>query len=255
MICQQCHTEVADDLIFCTDCGARLFEPKTEEPIVFAPDARRTGGESDNPPTVLRTEPIYTPAANAKPPGSSSNLKWLALIVALIAIPISIFGILLLQSRNRQVAQNAAPTKTPTVAPSRRANTNRNANVNAVNSNVNRANANANANAKREKNEIMNERIEIAPKTHYAREFEVSDETARLTGSVKITSGEKIDGYVYLKKNFDEFFPDETYKVFSFGTSTTTEVRQTLVAEDYVLVFVNNTDKTVVVEGDFSLEN
>lgn len=124
-----------------------------------------------------------------------------------------------------------------------------------MNANWNRANANANAPEKREKTEIMNERIEIAPKTHYAREFEVREETARLTGNVKITGGEKIDGYVYLKKSFDEYFPDENYKVFSFGTSSSTEVRQTLFAEDYVLVFVNNSDQWVVVEGDFSLEN
>ena len=255
MICQECHTEVADDLIFCTNCGARLFEPTAENPTVLTPASRRTNAVSEDQPTVLMTEPVYTPAAGAKPPKSASNLKWLALIVALIAIPASIFGILLLQSRNRQIALNAAPTKTPAATPTRRATTNRNSNVNTVNANANRANANTNTPGKREKTDIMNERIEIAPKTHYAREFEVNDETARITGSVAIHEGDKIDGYVYLKKSFDEFFPDETYKVFSFGTSSTTEVRQTLVAEDYVLVFVNNTDKPVVVEGNFSIEN
>lgn len=237
MICQVCQTEVADDLIFCTNCGARLFEPKTDEQ------------------TVLMTEPFYAPTAGTKSQKTSSTLKWLALIVALIAIPASIFGILLLQSRNRQTAENAVPPKTPFVTPARRANTNRNASTNTINSNANRANANSNMPGKREKIGVMNERIEIAPKTHYARPFEVTRETARFTGTVAIRQGEKIDGYVYLKKSYDEFFPDETYKVFSFGTSTTTEVRQTLVKEGYVLVFVNNTDDPVIIEGNFSMEN
>lgn len=259
MICQQCHTEVADDLIFCTNCGARLFEPKTEEQTVLIPDSRKTNEENENQPTVLMTEPIYKPSPDRKSPKSSSNLKWVALIVALVAIPASIFGIFLLMNtgKSANVSLNTNKPGSPTATPTRRSNTNRNSNVNAVNSNANRANSNIGVNNSnnREKTEIMKERIEIAPKSHYAREFEVSDETARITGNVAIRQGEKIDGYVYLKTNYDEYFPDETYKVFSFGTSSTTEVRQTLVKEDYVLVFVNNTDKPLIIEGDFSLEN
>ena len=63
MICQNCNAQVDDDLIFCTNCGERQVVP-TEQ-------------------TVLMNESVVTKVANAKPPKSSSNLKWLALIVAL----------------------------------------------------------------------------------------------------------------------------------------------------------------------------
>src|SRR5688572_5554829 len=112
MICQNCHTEVDDDLIFCTNCGARLFQPAGEAP------------------TVLITKPAATGNENAKRPKSSSNLKWIALILALIAIPASIFGLLLLQSRNRQIAQNTARPNTPTATPTRKPSPNQNTNVN-----------------------------------------------------------------------------------------------------------------------------
>src|SRR5215208_4281502 len=111
MICRNCQTEVDDDLIFCTNCGERLFQPPGEQP------------------TVLINEPRVTKPDTAIPP-KSSNLKWVALIVALIAIPASIFGILLLQSQNRQTALNTTQTKTPTPSPTRKANTNQNSNAN-----------------------------------------------------------------------------------------------------------------------------
>src|SRR5215213_3585729 len=115
MICRNCQTEVDDDLIFCTNCGERLFQTKEEVP------------------TVLISEPVYKKPDAAKPLKTSSNLKWVALIVALIAIPASIFGILLLQSQNRQSALNATQTKTPTPSPTRKANTNQNSNANVSN--------------------------------------------------------------------------------------------------------------------------
>ena len=237
MICRNCQTEVDDDLIFCTNCGERLFQPPEAEP------------------TVLMKEPVYTQPDVVKPSKKSSNLKWVALIVALIAIPLSIFGILLLRSQNRQVSVNAPPTRTATPAPTRKSNTNQNSNANLA-PNANRANKNANANTigNTKKEEIMNERIEIAPKDRYAVSFEVDNETARISGKVTVLEGEKIDGFVYLKKTYDEYFPDEKYKMFSFGTSKTTDVRQTLVKEDYVLVFVNNSEKPVVIQGEFALE-
>jgi hypothetical protein len=237
MICRNCQTEVDDDLIFCTNCGERLFQPKEEEP------------------TVLIKEPVYKPPASVKPPKSSSNLKWVALIIALIAIPASIFGILLLQSQNRQVSQNPTPPKTPSPAPTRKTNTNQNSNANLSNANrANASNANPNTAASADKTEIMNKRLEIAPKSHEIVPFEVAAETAKITGKVTVLEGAKIDGFVYLKKSYEENFPDEKFKMFSFGGSKTIDVRQTLVAENYVLVFVNNTDKPVVIQGNFSLE-
>jgi hypothetical protein len=238
MICRNCQTEVDDDLIFCTNCGERLFEPPEEQP------------------TVLIGEPVYTKPETPKPPKSSSNLKWAALIVALVAIPASIFGILLLQSQNRQVSQSTAPPKTPTAAPTRKSNSNQNSNLNANSANSKTTNTNANANSANagKKTEIMNESLEIDPKSHETVSFEVEKETAKINGKITILEGDKIDGFVYLKKSYEDHFPDENFKMFSFGTSKTTEVRQTLVREDYVLVFVNNTDKPVVIQGNFSIE-
>lgn len=237
MICQNCQTEVDDDLIFCTNCGARLFEQQTEEP------------------TILLKEPVYPIPAKTKPAKSSSNLKWVALIIALIAIPASIFGVYLLtiSQRNSPVSQNINKPKTPTATPTRKANTNQNSNANVSNANVNAANSNANSKKPANKTEIMNERLEIAPKSHQTVPFAVKTETARITGKITVLEGEKIEGFVYLKKSYDEHFPDENFKMFSFSSAL--EVRQTLVEEKYVLVFVNDTEKPVVIQGNFALEN
>ncbi len=100
----------------------------------------------------------------------------------------------------------------------------------------------------------MNERIEIAPKSNYAVPFRVTDETVKILGKVEVLEGEKIKGFVYLQKMFDEYFPDETYKVFSIEGEKQIDVTQTLVKENYVLVFINDSEKPVVIRGNFSLE-
>ena len=84
MICQNCHARVDDDLIFCTNCGERLVVPTAQ--------------------TVSLNDSIVTQNAVVKPPKSSSNLKWLALIVALVAVPASIFGIYLLMNSSEKFA-------------------------------------------------------------------------------------------------------------------------------------------------------
>ena len=255
MICQNCHTEVDDDLIFCTNCGERLFESTEEEQTVLMNEPAVTKRD-DSKPTVLMNDSVVT--NNKKLPKSSSNLKWAALIIALIAIPASIFGLLLLKSRNQQVSQNTTKPSTPAPTPTRKANTNQNSNANTANINANSTKANTNiANKNKGENpkakEIMSERIEIAPSEHYAVKFEVNDDTARISGKVTVLQGDKINGFVYLQKMYEEHFPDETYKMFSFGGSKTAEVNQTLVEEDYVLVFVNNGEKSVVIQGGFSI--
>jgi len=236
MICRNCQAEVDDDLIFCTNCGERLFEPR------------------EDTPTVLMTEPIYKTHAGAKPQKTSSRLKWLAFILALCAIPASIFGVYLLMNvqNHPPVSRNTNKPNTPNPTPTRRSNTNQNANANTTNANRANTNANTNSTNKTGKIEIMNERIEIAPQSDYARPFEVKQETAKFTGKMTILQGEKIDGFVYLKQTFEENFPDKTFKMFSFGNSF--EVRQTLVKENYVLVFVNDTDKPTTILANFSLE-
>ena len=238
MICQNCQAQVDDDLIFCTNCGERLF--------------------SMNAQTVLMNDPAVTKTANETPQKSSSKIKWLALIVALIAIPVSIFGVYLLisASKNSQISQNVNKSSPPVQSPTRKANNNQNSNANVSVTNANSANTNLNENASTPKNksEIMNERIEIAPKSNYALPFKVTDETVKIVGKVEILEGEKIKGFVYFQKMFDEHFPDEIYKVFSFDGAKEIDVNQTLVKENYVLVFVNDGEKSVVIRGNFSVE-
>lgn len=240
MICQNCHTEVDNDLIFCTNCGERLFQPQKAEPTVLI-----------NEPVL--TEPtIVKPVKPVKP---SSNLKWVALILALVAIPASIFGIFLLRSQYRQVTVNTTSNKTPTATPTRKANTNQNSNANAVNANKANTNAtNANSNDTPDRQEVMNERIEIAPKEHYAVPFEIEQSTARLKGKVNVLEGDKVEVFVFIKSVFDEYSIDPVHKVSSFETRKSEDSDQVLVEEDYVLVFVNKTDKPLVIQGKFNIE-
>lgn len=238
MICQNCQAQVDDDLIFCTNCGERLF--------------------ATNAQTVLMNDSAFTKTANKTPRKSSSKIKWIALIVALIAIPVSIFGVYLLMnaSKNSQISQNVNKPNSPAQSPTRKANNNQNSIKNVSNPNANSANTNLNENTSSPKNksEIMNERIEIAPKSNYAVPFKVTDETVKIVGKVEVLEGEKIKGFVYLQKEFDEHFPDEIYKVFSFDGAKEIDVNQTLVKENYVLVFVNDGEKSVIIHGKFSVE-
>jgi hypothetical protein len=239
MICRNCQTEVDDDLIFCTNCGERLFERQTEAP------------------TVVMNEPVSLPPNNKKTAKPSSNLKWVALIIALIAIPVSIFGVYLLlkAQTNSQVAQNINKPKTPTATPTRKTNSNQNPNTNLSNTNSEKANVNTNVPKPANKTAIMNESVEIEPKSFYDLPFEVKAETAVITGKFKVLQGKNIDGYVYLQEMYDDHFPDPAYKVFSFGGESSPDVKQTLVGGEYVIVFVNNSENKVVLQGDFYLEN
>src|SRR5215210_6559378 len=140
MICQNCRTQVDDDLIFCTNCGVRLFQTNAQ--------------------TVLMNDPAVAKTADETPRKSSSKIKWLALIVALIAIPVSIFGVYLLinASKNPQISQNVNKPNSPVQSPTRKAYTNQNSNANTSNMNANSVNANLNENTLTPKNksEIMN---------------------------------------------------------------------------------------------------
>lgn len=240
MICQNCHAQVDDDLIFCTNCGERLF--------------------STNAQTVQLNDSVVTQTPIAMPQKSSSKLKWIALIAALIAIPVSIFGVYLLtnKSRNLQITQNVNKAATP-VQTQRKNNANQNSNANFPNINTetnseNTNSMNANLSTPNSKTEVMNERIEIAPKSHYARPFKIEADTAKLVGTVELLQGETYKGYVYLQSQYDEHFPDETYKMFIFGEEKKSEINSTLVKEDYVLIFVNEGEKPIVIQGNFWIE-
>jgi hypothetical protein len=238
MICQNCRTEVDNDLVFCTACGARLHE------------------------TVSNTQNDSVATQNIAPP-PKSNLKWIALIVALMAIPASIFGVYLLLNRPPNVVQNVNKPATPVPSPTRKANTNQannantNSNVNTANTNLNANQTNADSNAKTPQPAekiIWKERIEIAPDAHYAVPFELTED-GTIIGMVEALQGSEIEGYVYLQEQFDENFPDHTFKVFSFGGEKKAETKQKLLKENYVLVFVNNSESGLIIEGEFKIKN
>jgi hypothetical protein len=241
MICQNCRATVDNDLIFCTECGARLQEPVNSSQTILMPDS------------------VITKPSALQPPPKSSSLKWIALIIALIAVPASLFvGFLLLKQNNRQVSQNPNKQNAPNSTPIRKTNQNNQINIPDSNSNISNTNnieANQAANsADPGKAEIMNERIEIAPDSHYALPFEVMDETARITGDVKILEGQPIEGYVFFKDMYEQHFPDATYKVFSIDVTKDSSISQTLVKNDYVIVFVNKNDKSSVIQGNIIIE-
>src|SRR5688572_4515597 len=164
MICQNCQTQVDDDLIFCTNCGERLF--------------------ATNAQTVLMNDPVAAKTATGTPRKSSSKIKWVALIVALIAIPVSIFGVYLLINarRNSPISQSVNKPNSPVQSPARKtlANQNSTANVSVANANSANTNLKENAPTPKNKSEIMNERIEIAAKSNYSVPFQVTNETVKI---------------------------------------------------------------------------
>jgi hypothetical protein len=245
MICQNCHAEVDNDLVFCTECGSRLHE-------TFS------GSK-----TVVMSDSIVTQNATVAPP-KKSNLKWVALIVALLAIPISIFGLyLLFLNRSSNVTPNSnKPANTPNPSPTRKANTNQTGNAN-VNSNVNTGNTNLNTNRTNSNSpsnmtptvgkSVWKERIEIAPGANYAVPFELTED-GTIEGTVAALQGSPIEGYVYTQEQFDQHFPDPIYKVFSIEGEKKAEVKQKLVKERYVLVFINRSESGVTLDGNLKLE-
>ncbi|CAN5514461.1 hypothetical protein BH10ACI1_BH10ACI1_26400 [soil metagenome] len=233
MICQNCQTNVDNDLIFCTNCGERI------------------SGTINEPKTALINDSVVTQNASVNAPKSSSNLKWFALIVALIAIPASIFGVYLLMNPNEKpIVQNTTKPNSPAQKTTQNQNTNLDSfhkNVNADNANANQSNANTNTPAK--EIEIINERIEIDAKSSYAKSFTIKTETAKIIGDVEVLQGETVKGFVYLQTQYDDHFPDENYKMFSFGDAKKSTVDATLVKENYVLVFANDSDKSIIIKS------
>lgn len=242
MICQNCQANVDNDLVFCTSCGARLHETLSQTP------------------TVLISDSVVTKMASiSPPPPQKSNFKWIALIVGLIAIPCSLLAVyLLFKANNQPIAQNANQPNTPVSSPTRKAEINQNIssnvpnpNTNTVNSNVTQTNQNVNASPDFAKTEIMKERIEISAGSNYAVPFKIEDETAKIIGEIKVLQGEPLVGYVFLKEMYDLHYVDPTYKVFNFDITKDSNVNQTLVKGDYVLIFVNQTKESTAIQSNF----
>ena len=122
MISQNCRAEVDSDLVFGTDCGARLHETISTTP------------------TLLMKDSVVT-QVSAPPP--KSNLKWIALIVALLAIRAPILGVFLRLNRQSQTPKNVNKPITP--APPRKGNVNQTNNATA-NSNANTVDTNLDGN-------------------------------------------------------------------------------------------------------------
>lgn len=237
MICQNCQTDVDNDLIFCTNCGERI------------------SGTNMQAKNTLINDSAVTQNSSAIAPKSSSNLKWIALIIALIAIPASIFGVYLLINPNeKQIVQNTNKQNSPKPTPKTTQNQNtnldsfhKNTNSNADISNTKQSNVNANTNI--DEQEIINERIEIDAKSSYSKSFTIDTDTAKIIGEVEVLQGANFKGFVYLQTQYDEHFPDETYKMFSFGDAKKATVDATLVKENYVIIFANDSDKSIVIQS------
>lgn len=243
MICQNCHAEIDNDLVFCTNCGARLHETVSQMS------------------TVSLNDSVATKVSGIPPAPQKSNLRWIALIVALIAVPSFLFvGYLLLKSESQPQAQNVVQPKTPVSSPTRKVEINRNTSSNVAVSNVDSANSNseekvqnteASTNSeKSEKTNLWGERIEISPNSNYAVPFKVETDTAKISGEVKLVQGDPLVGYVFLKEVYEEHYVDPNYKVFSFDVTKDSTIEQTLSEGDYVLILVNQNKRSSIIQSD-----
>jgi hypothetical protein len=240
MICQNCRTEVADDLVFCTECGSRLHETISSQK------------------TVIMPESVVTKVEEVKP---KSTLKVATIIVGIIAL-FTVLGVAALMFFNpfaaKPVSQNTTPkpSRTPTAKP---VNQNKNANISANNSNANveltnvNSNISENANANKEPPKlatvIFDDRINLYADSSSAYSFTVRDDLVKIEGEAEILSGEQFEGYVFLQQVYDEHGVKPEMKMFSFETN---KVQQFLPKGDYVLVLANSDGKGVSLKGKFT---
>jgi hypothetical protein len=235
MICQNCHSEVDNDLVFCTNCGARLHEAVSQ--------IRH----------VLPEDPVATKVSAISSSPQKSNLKWIALIVVLIIVPSSLFvGYLLLKPESQQTTQNVSQPKTPVSSPTN----NQNTSSSIIDSNLDPANSNSEKNVQTtdastnsEKTNLWGERVGISPNSNYAVPFKIEEKSAKVAGDIRLVQGEPIVGYVFLKEVYEEHYVDPNYKVFDFNVAKDSSIEQTLPGSDYVLIFVNQTQKSATIQG------
>lgn len=243
MICQNCRATIDNDLVFCTECGARLYETMS------------------NVPTIALNDSVVT-QVSAPPVKKSSPFKWIALIISLIALPVSL-GIAYLLMRNQPVAtvtngNKSAPTNRKIAANTSNKNINAavpNVNANVASNTANVSNAvsdNTNQNANTADNDsapvvVFDDQIEIAAGEHITYPFKL-DGDAKITGKLQTVRGEPLQGYVFTQDAYDEHFPDANYKMFSFDGKNPV-IEQHLVKGDYVIVFLNETASAIVIKG------
>ena len=238
MICNNCQKEVDNDLVFCTECGARLHETIS-------------GSQ-----TVIQPESVVTKVSQSTPK-PKSNLKWIALIVALITLPASLGIIFLIYKNlsNQQVSNkpannsaNTANRKTP--SQNKTANTPVNiSNADWTNTNSKVTNENTEKESPKPPKVIIDERINIYADSSIAFPFTV-DEQVKIIGKTEIVHGEKFAGYVFLQEVYDEHQVNPNYKVFSFEGD---QVEQFLPKGNYVLVFADSDGKGVSLKTKFTI--
>lgn len=157
------------------------------------------------------------------------------------------------QNSNKPININTPPTRKP-ANKSTNAATSSNQNIDSANTETNSPNTNSNNLEESKTNEIKIDRLEIAPQSHTAYPFVIESDTAKIVGKIKITGGENLLGYVYTQEAYEEHFPDPIHKMFSFEGDKNIDVEQTLLKGKYVLIFVNETEKNIVIEGNFEIE-
>ena len=240
MICQNCRATIDDDLVFCTECGARLYETMS------------------NVPTIALNDSVVTQVS--APPKKSSPFKWIALIIGLSALPASL-GIAYLLIKNQSPVKVTNANKSAPVNRKNNSNSiNKNVNVTvpnvnanaASNSNVSNANSDngnqtANNTVETEPTVIFDDQIEIAAGEHIAYPFKL-DGDAKIAGKIQTLRGDSVQGYVFTQDAYDEHFPDANYKMFSFEGKNPV-IEQHLVTGDYVIVFLNETASAIVIKG------
>ncbi len=243
MICQKCHTNVDNDLIFCTNCGVRLGE-------TFANQQNQT-----NEATVV------LPNQTKK----KSNLKLILLIIGIITVPFILglgFLVYFNLSANKTVTQKPTPKPLPTktIKPKNQ-NKAVDIGVNTANSevNTNTTNENSETNAEdknlpKSESVIVDDNVNVDENSHVAFPFKVTEDSVKIIGTVKILDGEQYQGYVFLQDLYDEHSVDPLYKMFSFGSDEekTDNIEQYLIKGDYVLVFANTDGKGVSVKAEFT---
>lgn len=256
MICQNCHSNVDDDLIFCTNCGVRLIQPTNTSP-----------NQTQQPTEVFNTQTEQPTVVLPNQKEKKSNAKWIALIIG-----ISIFTLILgfglftyfRPNSNQNTANKSTPKPTQSSKP-KPTNQNKNANVavNNANSNVNvnaNISTNSNTNSSEEKDDktekiILDDQVSVDANGRTAFPFKVTQDTAKITGKVEILEGENYEGYVFIQEIYDENGVNPTFKMFSFGSEDDgkiANIEQVLVEGNYVIVFSNSDGKGVRLRAKFT---
>jgi flagellar basal body-associated protein FliL len=258
MLCQNCHSTVDDDLIFCTNCGVRLIQP-----------SNTSANQTQRATEVFDQQTEQTTAIFQNQVEKKSNLKWILLIAAIIIVPIvlgiGIFAYISLNS-TKTVANKSTPKTTPTAKP-KQTNQNKSANtiVNNSNSEANSnvdVNVNSNYNSSEEiedkptetESVILDDTVSVDADKYVAFPFKVKEDGEMINGKVEILEGENYEGYVFIKEVFDEYKVNPSFKMFSFEEKKgkIAIVEQYLIKGDYVLVFKNSDGKGVQVKAEFT---